>query len=55
MHPFVVQKTTQQVQNFSLDRLKEIYNLLFETDVKVKTGKADGILSLDLLVSECVT
>lgn len=52
LHPFVFQKNYQQAQKFSLEDLKKIYFLLFETDVNIKTGKIEPGLALDLLVSK---
>jgi len=49
IHPFVVQKTTPQTRNFSLDYLKNIFNGLIEIDYKIKTGQADGLTGLNLL------
>lgn len=37
-HPFVIQKTTQQSQNFGSEQLQNIYAQLLEIDRKSKTG-----------------
>jgi len=37
-HPFVIQKTTQQSKNFTLESLEKIYQELLEIDKKFKTG-----------------
>jgi DNA polymerase-3 subunit delta len=50
MNPFVHKKTSQQVRNFTLEKLKEIYHLIFETDLAIKTGEKEPGLALDLLV-----
>lgn len=50
MNPYVQKKTSQQVRNFTLDRLKAIYHLIFETDLAIKTGEKDPELALDLLI-----
>ncbi len=50
MHPFVVQKSVQQCQNFKLADLKKIYGKLYDADVAIKTGKMSPRLVLDLLV-----
>lgn len=50
MNPFVHKKTSQQTRNFSLEKLKSIYHLIFETDLAIKTGEKEPGLALDLLV-----
>lgn len=50
MHPFVVQKTLAQARNFSLDFLKTTYRDLLDFDVKIKTGKIDPELAIDLVL-----
>ncbi len=37
-HPFVIQKGVQQSRNFTMQKLKEIYQDLLTLDTKVKTG-----------------
>lgn len=39
MNPYVHKKTSQQVRNFTLEKLKYIYHLIFETNLSIKTGK----------------
>ena len=39
LHPFVAQKITSSVKNFSRDELKNIYKGLLDIDEAVKTGK----------------
>ncbi len=51
MHPFVAQKLSQQVRNFSLSQLEKIYSHLLNIDVGVKTGKSDMTTSLNLLIA----
>jgi len=50
LHPFVVQKGTEQLINFSFDKLKLIYKNFEEVDIKVKTGKAGIEDALDRLI-----
>jgi len=50
MHPFVVQKTMQQCQNFSLPQLKEIYKNLLDFEIKLKTTKINFELLFDLMI-----
>ncbi len=52
LHPFVIKKSSQQLRNFSMDQLKKIYYRLLEIDLQIKTGRIDGLTSLDLLVGE---
>lgn len=51
MHPFVIEKSLRQSANFSLPQLKSIFSKLADVDAKVKTGKIEARLALDLLVS----
>jgi DNA polymerase III subunit delta len=50
MNPFVHKKTSAQVRNFTLEKLKEIFHLIFETDLAIKTGEKEPELALDLLI-----
>lgn len=52
LHPFVIKKTLWQTKNFSLEELKKIYQTIFQIDLKVKTGKIEPALALDLLIAE---
>ena len=45
-----ISKLKSQSSKFSEEQLKKIIDLLAKTDVEVKTGKADLILSLDLTI-----
>lgn len=47
IHPYVVTKALNQLRNFSLDKLKEIYDLAAQLDVQVKTGEKS--------MQECLT
>lgn len=48
--PFVADKLARQARNFSLPQLTQIYRRLLEIDVDSKTGKADLLTALYLLV-----
>lgn len=50
LHPFVVKKSSQALQGFTMDQLKKIYRFLLEIDFKLKIGRIDGPTALDLLV-----
>ena len=52
LHPFVVRKTYSQAQKFELEELKKIYEKIFQIDSKIKTGKIEPQLALDLFISE---
>jgi len=55
IHSFVAGKMYKQSQRFTLFQLEQIYAHLLETDVKVKTGQADMVTSLNLLVAALAT
>jgi len=52
LHPFLVKKSYQQVQRFTLQQLKKIYQKIFETDLNIKTGKMEPETAIDLLITE---
>lgn len=54
LHPFVVEKTMNQTKNYTMDRLKEIYQILLDYDIKMKTGQIEPRLALDLLIVDLV-
>lgn len=51
-HPFVVTKSLAQVRNFSSEELEELYNRIFETELKIKTGKIEPKTALNLLATK---
>ncbi|MBP6016104.1 MAG: DNA polymerase III subunit delta [Candidatus Promineofilum sp.] len=51
LHPFVADKLAHQARNFSLPQLEQIYRRLLDIDVDVKTGKADLLTALHLLLA----
>jgi DNA polymerase-3 subunit delta len=52
LHPFVAKKSYSLSQRFSLKSLKKIYWDIFELEIKIKTGKIDPSMALDLLIVE---
>jgi len=50
--PFPLRKTLEQAQRYPLERLKQLYNKLLQTDLYIKRGKFEGGLALNLLVAE---
>ena len=51
-HPFVAKKALSLADNFSLDRLKSIYHLIFTADLKIKTGQLSPEESLRSLAAD---
>jgi len=54
-HDFALRKIIAQARAHSLERLKDIYRKLLDTDISIKTGRFrgdKGELALDLLISE---
>lgn len=52
LHPFVVKKTWQLANQFTLLELKKIYQRIFQVDISIKTGKLKPETALDLLITE---
>ena len=52
VRPFLVDRYRRQAKNFTMPDLKRIYGLLKDTDVAMKTGKREAVLSLELLIGE---
>jgi DNA polymerase-3 subunit delta len=50
--PFALRKTLEQAQGYPLERLKQLYNKLLQTDLNIKRGRFEGGLALNLLVAE---
>jgi len=49
--PFVADKLVRQARNYTLPQLEQIYGRLLDIDVDAKTGKADLLTALYLLVA----
>lgn len=49
---FVAKKTLEQAGQYSLPRLRQVYQHLLETDLTIKTGKYEPELALNILVAE---
>lgn len=52
LHPYVVKKSHEQAQKFTFKKLREIYQKIFQIDLKIKTGQIDAQLALDLFIAE---
>jgi len=52
LHPFVVRKSLELAQKFTLEELKKIYHKIFKADFNIKTGKLESEAALDLLIAE---
>ncbi len=50
--PYVVQKSIASARLFSLEDLKNIYQMLLQVDLGIKTGRFEPKTALDLLVME---
>lgn len=50
LHPFVVQKGMAQAKNFSVPTLRSIFDKLISIDQDIKTGRADLLTVLDLII-----
>ncbi len=51
IHAYPAEKLFRQSSNFPIDQLEYIYSHLLATDVKVKTGQAELVTALNLLVA----
>jgi DNA polymerase-3 subunit delta len=49
---WLVRKTLEQANRYTLPRIKQVYQQLLETDIAIKTGKYDGELALNILIAE---
>lgn len=49
---FVWRKTLNQASFFPLNRFKDIYRRLLDTDISIKTGQMDETTAIDLLIAE---
>jgi DNA polymerase-3 subunit delta len=49
---FVLRKAWEQADKYSPSRLRELYHRLLETDISIKTGRMDGEIALNVLVTE---
>ncbi len=49
---FVVEKMMAQARTFSMPQLEMIYRRLLETDQSIKTGQAEPLLAVDVLIAE---
>ncbi|KXK15683.1 MAG: DNA polymerase III subunit delta [Chloroflexi bacterium OLB15] len=51
IHPYAAEKLSAQSRAFSIPQLEQIYRALQEYDVRMKTGRIDAELALDLLIA----
>jgi DNA polymerase-3 subunit delta len=49
---FLVRKAWEQSEKYSPARLRQLYHRLLETDVAIKTGRLEGEIALNILVTE---
>jgi len=50
MHPFVAQKTLALASKYELEDLKKVYGVLLNFDHKIKTGRIEPKVALELLI-----
>ncbi len=50
LHPFVIQKASNQVKKYSFEQLKNIYNQLLAMDIKLKTSQIKPTVLFDLFI-----
>ena len=55
VHPFVAQKSLEQARLFTFDDLRKAHDLLFEYDLKIKTGRISADLATDLVTDHLLT
>lgn len=51
VHPYAAEKIAKQSRNFDLEQLDQIYALLADYDRKMKTGRIEPRLALELLIA----
>ena len=51
IHPYPAEKVARQSRSFSLSRLETIYRTVQDYDLRIKTGRIEALLALELLVS----
>lgn len=49
---FALRKTLERADRYPVERLKEVYQKLLQTDLSIKTGKYEGGLALNILIAE---
>jgi DNA polymerase-3 subunit delta len=49
---YVVHKTLEQANRYSMPRIKQVYQQVLDTDIAIKTGKYTEELALNILVAE---
>jgi len=52
INPFVLRKITSLSHILSKEKLKDLYQRIFQIDSKIKTGEIEPLLCLDLFISE---
>ncbi len=50
VHPFVADKLFRQARTYRREELREIIRIIQETDLRIKTGKTEPELALELLI-----
>ncbi len=55
IHPYPAEKVARQSRSFTLARLETIYRAVQDYDLRIKTGRIDPLLALELLVAGLTT
>jgi DNA polymerase-3 subunit delta len=51
IHPYPAEKVARQSRSFNVSQLEQIYRRLQDYDFKIKTGRIEAVLALDLLIA----
>lgn len=51
IHPYPAEKVARQSRSFSLSRLESIYRAVQDYDLRIKTGRIEALLALELLIA----
>lgn len=52
IHPYIYKKNRIQSKNFSIDKLIKLYKFAMDFEYKLKTGKIDELIALEILISK---
>ena len=52
---FVIRKSASQARHFQTHEIKRIYHLILEADLKIKQGRLDANIALEILVTQIAT
>lgn len=52
IHPYTASKCAAQSKNYTIKRLRELLNLFLEMDYRIKSGKINDRVAMELLLTE---